>query len=366
MAGGTGAATPAQQPAPGYQPTQGPNVFQQSAGAYTNALDTANSAAQSAGSIRGGASAGNVTAQQISAGQLANTDLDPYMNPFTQGVIDTSVSDIERARQMAMIQAGGAATQANAFGGSRHGVAMAETNRAYDDNMARTIAGLNQQNFSQAQQAGQFDISSALQAHMSNQGASLNAGIANQQARIQAAQVNAQAAAARAQAQTAAAGMQGNLSNLGFGMGMQANNAMIGQGVMQQGLQQQLIDQAVGQYGGWATSPINSTQGVNQALGAVPSGGGSTTQQNPGLFNYLALGASMMCWVAREVYGPENPAWLEFREWMLNSAPAWLRKAYIKHGPRWAEWVNRNPWSKRILRPLMDAARKSRKGLAYV
>ena len=406
MAGGYGAATPAQQPAPvqqpapGYQPTQGPNIFDQSASAYTSALNTARGAAGAAGDfdealgmsrdaaryagmISGGVTADTVRAQQIASGQLSNTNLAPYMNPYTQNVINVSASDLERARQQAMIQAGGAATAANAFGGSRHGVAMAETNRAFDDNMARMMAGLNQANFAQAQQAGQFDISSALTAAAANQDASLRAGLGNQTARINAAQVsmqaqaaragamnnaaaiNAQARAARAGALTSAGALQGNLSNLGFGMGMQANNAMMQQGALQQAQQQQLIDQSAGQYGGWAASPINSTQGVNQALGSVPSGGGQTTQQNPGLFNYLALAATA-CWVAREVYGPENPAWLEFREWLMSDAPAWFRKAYLKHGPKWAEWVNRNPWSKRILRPLMDAARKSRKGVAYV
>ncbi len=342
--------------------TQQPNIFQQSAGAYTNALNTANSAAQSAGRISArGASPGNVTAQDISAGQLSGTDLSPYMNPYTSEVIDASVSDLERARQQAMLQAGGQATQANAFGGSRHGVAMAETNRAFDDNMARTIAGLNSSNFTQAQQAGQFDINSTLQADMSNQGASLQAGIANQQARIQAAQVRAQAAAAKAQAQTAAARMQGNLSNLGFGMGMNLNNAMFQQGGVQQGVQQQLIDQATGQYGGWVGAPMQGVQGVASAVGSSPTPQTTTQSSSPGLFDYLTLGAgtaaTMMCWVAREVYGPSNPAWLEFREWMTERAPAWLRNAYMKHGPKWAEWVKRNPWSKRVLRPLMDWAK---------
>lgn len=362
MAGGQGQTMPmGAQPAVMPTPHQGPNIFDQSANAFSNALSGANSAMTAARGIRANVNPGTVTAQQIAAGQLADTDLSPYMNPFTQSVIDVSVSDLERARQQAMIQAGGAATAANAFGGSRHGVAMAETNRAFDDNMARTIAGLNQANFQQAQQAGQFDIGSRLQADMSNQGSSLQAGIANQQAPIQAAQVAAQAAAARAQAMTAAANSQGNLANLGFGMGMGMNNAMMGAGALQQAQMQQLFDQAAQQYGGWSNSPANSTQVIGQALGAVPGGGGQTqsTTSTPGLLDVLGVVGPMFCWVAREVYGPTNPAWLEFREWMLTKAPNWLRNAYGKHGPKWAEWVKRNPWSKRILRPLMDSVKCS-------
>lgn len=393
-----GAATPA------YQPTQGPNVFQQSATGLTNAFNTAGNAASSAGQIRGmtaapgnvtaqqiaaNARAPNVTAQQIAAGQLSNTDLSAYMNPFQSHVIDTTISDLERARQQAMIQMGGQASASGAFGGSRHGVAMGETNRAFDDNTARALAGLNFQNFNNAQQMGQFDIGNRLQADMSNQGSSLSAAQGNQtaslaaqemnnrarmanqsaalsaaqgnqQSAIQAAQVNAQAAAARAAQMNAAAMTQGNLSNLGFGMGMQLNDQMMAQGALQQLMQQQLIDQGAQQYGGWANSPIESTQGVNAALGALPGGGGSTqtTTSTPGIIEILG-GIATLCWVAREVYGVGNPAWLEFRQWMLERAPNWLRKAYIKNGPKWAAWVKRNPWSKRILRPLMDSVKCS-------
>ena len=45
-----------------------------------------------------------------------------------------------------------------------------------------------------------------------------------------------------------------------------------------------------------------------------------------------AAAGSAACWVAREVYGIENPKWLEFREWMLNDAPSWLRNLYLKYG----------------------------------
>lgn len=371
--------TPHQQPTAAQAPAphRGPNVFDQSAGAYSSALGTAGQAAQAANQIGGGvnftpmgaptqtASAGSVT-----AGQLADTNLDSYMNPFTQSVIDTSVSDLERARQQAMIQMGGSASAANAFGGSRHGVAMGETNRAYDDNMGRMIAGLNMQNFGQAREGAQFDIGSSLQADQGNQASRLQSSIAsmqnatqrdiaNQNAELQAAALSQQGFGNQASQLAGIAGMQGNLANLGFGFGQQSNQMMQQSGAQQQAHQQALLDQAMGQYGGYTGSPMNSLGAMSQALGATPQPGRTTTNQ-PGLFDYLTMGAGVMgamCWVAREVYGPENPAWLEFREWMLGKAPAWLRKAYIKHGPKWAEWVKRNPWSKRVLRPLMDMVR---------
>ena len=66
--------------------------------------------------------------------------------------------------------------------------------------------------------------------------------------------------------------------------------------------------------------------------------------------------ATAFCWVAREVYGVENPQWLVFREWMLNEAPAWFRKLYLAHGERFAAWLKRNPWLKPAIRHLMDRA----------
>jgi len=60
------------------------------------------------------------------------------------------------------------------------------------------------------------------------------------------------------------------------------------------------------------------------------------------------------CWVAREVYGIENPQWLEFREWMLNNAPSWLRNIYIKYGERTAKFISNKPRVKSIIRKWMN------------
>src|SRR5262245_57392424 len=39
--------------------------------------------------------------QSVQSQALSQTDLSPYMNPFTSNVIDTTLSDLERSRQMA-------------------------------------------------------------------------------------------------------------------------------------------------------------------------------------------------------------------------------------------------------------------------
>jgi hypothetical protein len=66
-----------------------------------------------------------------------------------------------------------------------------------------------------------------------------------------------------------------------------------------------------------------------------------------------AIGAS--CWVAREVYGVENPKWVIFREWMLNKSPKWFRALYLTYGERFATWIKDKPKLKTMIRNWMDA-----------
>lgn len=220
-----------------------PNVFGQAA----NALSTAQGAATGAATY--------------SPQSLGGRSLSRYQNPFQQQVIDTTLGDIERSRQMGLNDVGAAATRAGAFGGSRLGVAEAETNRAAMDAVARASGQLRSQGFSQAQGAAQQDISNQLAA----QGLNLNA-----------------------------AGQLGSLSNLGFGMGQSIQQQQMQQGTMQQALQQQLIDAARAQYGGFTGQPAASTQAPLQALGTVPYGQTQTQTQQPGLFNYLSLGLGLL------------------------------------------------------------------------
>ena len=62
------------------------------------------------------------------------------------------------------------------------------------------------------------------------------------------------------------------------------------------------------------------------------------------------------CWVAREVYGVDDPRWLVFRAWLLTEAPAWLREAYADRGEAFAAWIHDKPVAKAAVRALMEAA----------
>ena len=104
--------------------------------------------------------------------------VDQYMNPYTDQVINTGIADLERSRQGAVQQMGQRATAANAFGGSRQGVAEALTNQEYGTQAGSMIANLRSQGFNQAVQNAmntqQLNQSAGLQ------GAQFRLGAANQ------------------------------------------------------------------------------------------------------------------------------------------------------------------------------------------
>ena len=91
-------------------------------------------------------------------------------------------------------------------------------------------------------------------------------------------------------------------------------------------------------YGAQQAAQGSRTSGLFQGLGTI---GGAAI----GLF----------CWVAREVYGPYNPQWLQFREWMLSESPNWFYNMYAKYGERFANWISDKPRIKAIIRKWMDS-----------
>jgi hypothetical protein len=74
-----------------------------------------------------------------------------------------------------------------------------------------------------------------------------------------------------------------------------------------------------------------------------------------GRIGAAALPFILSCWVAREVYGPTNPQWLMFREWMFNESPKWFFNLYIEYGERFANWISNKPRIKSVIRKWMDS-----------
>ena len=139
--------------------------------------------------------------RDVAAGSFLNQNIQQYMNPYTQAVTEQSLTDLERARQLEQQRTAAQATAAKAFGGSRQGVAEAETNRAYGENAARLVAQQNAAAYQAAQQASEADLARSMQAQQLNQAQDLATtqqslqlagqfGLANQDAALRAALAN--------------------------------------------------------------------------------------------------------------------------------------------------------------------------------
>ena len=248
--------------------------------------------------------AGDYNPQQVQSGwvrpatagvsSLMNANLVPYQNQFRQQVTNRTLTGLERQRQMATNDIGADATAAGAFGGSRHGIAEAETNRGFASAGADALANLNSQGYENAVQGAQYDIGNRMatgqfNANSQNQGRQFNA---NQNLQSQFANQNAGLNANGQQLQ--AGGQLGSLANLGFGMGQQINGQQQQQGQQQQSLQQMLMNAGRGQFNGFTGSPNASLQSLLAGIGGANMGQGATTQSNrPGLLQLLSLGLGM-------------------------------------------------------------------------
>jgi hypothetical protein len=79
-----------------------------------------------------------------------------FMSPYQQDVINTTLSEFDRQRQISEQAIPASAIQSGAFGGGREGIQRAEFGALSDRNRAALQAQLLQQGFGQAQQAAQL------------------------------------------------------------------------------------------------------------------------------------------------------------------------------------------------------------------
>ena len=120
------------------------------------------------------------TPQNVQAGQLSNTNLQPYMNPYTQSVINSTLPIMQQNLALQQNQNQDQAAASNAFGGSRQAIQQGVTQAQGAQNMAQMAAQLNQANFGQAQAGAQGDIANTLKAQQGNQSAALQQGATRQ------------------------------------------------------------------------------------------------------------------------------------------------------------------------------------------
>ena len=261
---------PQQTQPPALAPTAGFDVNQASAGALQQAMQTTQSGL--------GFTPRQIGAARYTPAQIAGTNLQPYTNPYETQVVDQSLADLERARQMQQNIGGAQATRAGAFGGSRHGIAEAETNRAFAEQAARTSSGLRQQGYQTALGLAGQDVGA--QTAASRFGAEQLASAQSQNLAAQQAAMNMR---------LGAAGQLAGLGQQAFGTGQAIQQQQMQQGLMQQGLQQALIDAARGQYAGYTGAPQAALQAPLAALGQMPSQSTTTQSSQPGLLNYIQM-----------------------------------------------------------------------------
>lgn len=189
----------------------------------------------------------------MAAGQgFANPNVNQFMNPFDQNVVDTTLRDVGQASQMAMNNLDAQAQKAGAFGGSRHGIAMAELGKNYQQQALDKVGALRQQGFNNA---------------MNN-------------------------------AFRSAQGLQG-IGSQAFNMGQAINQQQIQQGAMQQQMMQNLINAARNQYNQFASAPTNKLGLPLAALGATPLPETKTTDRQLGIMDYLTAGAQFFAGMPR-------------------------------------------------------------------
>ena len=161
------------------------------------------------------------TTGAIDPSQLSKQNLSPYMNPFTQNVIDASLPIMQQNLANSQNQQQNAANSANAFGGSRQAIQQGVTQAQGALGMGQMAAQLNQANFSQAQAAATGDVNAQNQAKQLNQaaqaadyGRSLDAQKANQSAGLTQEQLNN--AASSGLGTLGGQQMQNNIANYGM------------------------------------------------------------------------------------------------------------------------------------------------------
>lgn len=194
---------------------------------------------------------GDFSPDKIAAG------IDTYMNPYLDKVVNNVMSDMDRSRQMSLMNGGAAATTAKAFGGSRQGVADAITNSEYIRNAGNMSDQLRSQGFDRAANLSAQDIANQMNA----QGLRLNAG-----------------------------SQLANMGNMQRDWGMQNLGLTNQVGAQQQAHQQALNDWNYQQFQEQRDYPIQMLGLLQSALGMSPYGQTQTNTSTPSYMNMITQG----------------------------------------------------------------------------
>ena len=193
---------------------------------------------------------------------VSGADVQRYFNPYQQNVIDATMGNINESDQRQQQQVKGNAAMAGALGGDRQAVAQAELARQQGLARNQTLAGLQNQGYTQAQTMAQSQQQ-------------------NQQANAQRA---ANAAYAYGQIGTGAQGAQ-----------LQGAGAQLGAGAVAQQNQQAALNAQYGQFQQQQAFPYQQLgwlAGVSAPIGGAMGGTQTTTPPSPNPFSQM-LGLGM-------------------------------------------------------------------------
>ena len=226
------------------------------------------------------------------AGAGAGTISD-YMSPYQAQVIQTTLDEYDRQSQIGQQGILDRATGIGALGAGRTGVQMAEYQTGSDRNRALLQAGLQQQGFTQAQQARQQDLANqmGLAGAQQQYGAGLGQ-LAGQQLGL------GQAQTGLAQAQQQLGGYQSGLASLAPSLVQQRIGTLGQVGAMQQAQEQAELDaqreaNRMAAYEPWERMQAYGT-GVTGIMGGYPGQYQWSNVPNPTpLQTALGVGATM-------------------------------------------------------------------------
>lgn len=85
------------------------------------------------------------------AAQLGANEFQPFMNPYTSNVLDTTLNTMRREKNATAADIGARAAASGSFGGSREAVQRAQLDKNYGDQVSQTAANLMSQAFNNAQ-----------------------------------------------------------------------------------------------------------------------------------------------------------------------------------------------------------------------
>ena len=235
--------------------------------------------------------------QQVTPNQLSSTNLQPYMNPYTQSVINQTLPIMQQNLGLQQNQNQDQAAASNAYGGSRQAIQQGVTQAQGAMGMGQMAAQLNQANFGQAQGAAQQDINTNLQGQLANQAVQQNQAGLNLQGAQGLANLGQQAQLSQArnfaEQTTAGAQQQQQAQNE-----INANMANFQQAWSYPGTQLGVLQSALGMTPyGQATQGQSTTQTqaspdyAMAALGGLQSLGGMFA--SGGLFGAGGLGTSL-------------------------------------------------------------------------